>query len=180
MNTEWTMDEEAEALHRRFNELKVAHIGQAEFARKWGVPGGASMVSQHIKARRPISLEAATAYAAGFGCSISDISPRLAKTISKATHTHASFVTASPPENQPNVAVTHVQKAHVATNDVASLNQVLDGLSAHLGQADDDTRTAAAGLLAAIAKQPDNASMRASLAALLTPSGFAEQKKKAA
>ncbi|MBB1599947.1 hypothetical protein A9977_07855 [Variovorax sp. UMC13] len=36
------------------------------------------MVSQHIKGRRPMNLAAATAYAAGFGVSLAEISPRLA------------------------------------------------------------------------------------------------------
>lgn len=36
------------------------------------------MISQHVKGHRPISLEAALAYARGFGCSLEEISPRLA------------------------------------------------------------------------------------------------------
>lgn len=51
---------------------------KAEFARTYKIPGGASMVSQHLSGNRPISMDAAIAYARGFGCSIADISPRLA------------------------------------------------------------------------------------------------------
>jgi hypothetical protein len=69
----WTTAEEAERLQARF-----ADIGQAEFARKHKIPGGASMLSQHIKGRRPLNLQAATAYAAGFGVPLEEISPRLA------------------------------------------------------------------------------------------------------
>lgn len=41
------------------------------------------MVSQHIKGRRPISLESAIAYAHGFKCDVRDISPRLANEIAE-------------------------------------------------------------------------------------------------
>lgn len=43
------------------------------------------MVSQHLKGHRPISLEAALAYAKGFGCTLAEISPRLAANINVAT-----------------------------------------------------------------------------------------------
>ena len=62
-----------------FDELKKQGGGQASFARDYGINGGASMVSQHIKGRRPMGLKAATAYAKGFNCSLAAISPRLAK-----------------------------------------------------------------------------------------------------
>lgn len=42
------------------------------------------MVYQHITGRRPISLDAAQAYANGFGCRIEEISPRLAEEARKA------------------------------------------------------------------------------------------------
>lgn len=77
----WTPEEEAKRLASRFSNVK-----QAAFAREFNVPGGPSMVSQHIKGHRPISLEAALAYAKGFGCSLSDISPRLAMSISAAAN----------------------------------------------------------------------------------------------
>jgi len=70
--------------------------------------------------------------------------------------------------------------AQVATNNVASLDHALGSLAAYLAQADDDTRTAAGGLLLALSKQPDNPAMMAALTALLTPSGFAETQRKAA
>lgn len=80
----WTVEEEAAKLHARFET-----ISQAKFARENKVPGGASMVSQHIKGRRPINLEAAQAYARGFKCSLEEISPRLAEDVKQAsTLTH--------------------------------------------------------------------------------------------
>lgn len=85
MNTLWSTDEEAHHLQQRFQKLKkTIGMGQAEFARVNKVPGGPSMLSQHIKARRPISLEAAIAYAKGFGCQIEEISPRRAKELEAA------------------------------------------------------------------------------------------------
>lgn len=42
------------------------------------------MISQHVNGRRPISVEAAIAYARGFQCSIEDISPRISNTLAGA------------------------------------------------------------------------------------------------
>lgn len=85
MENKIDIDDEAARLEARFALLKSMHrMGQAEFARKYEVPGGASMVSQHVKGRRPINLESAIAYAKGFNCQVADISPRLAKGVGKA------------------------------------------------------------------------------------------------
>lgn len=70
----WTEHEEAEHLRARFDG-----VNRSEFARHYRVPGGASMIYQHITGRRPISLEAAQAYARGFRCTLEEISPRLAQ-----------------------------------------------------------------------------------------------------
>lgn len=67
------MEQEAENLKKRF-----AGINRAEFARTTSFKGGPALIYQHITGRRPISLEAAQAYADGFGCSLDEISPRLA------------------------------------------------------------------------------------------------------
>lgn len=99
----WTVEDEAKRLHGRFDALKETQgVGQAEFARKYDVPGGPSMVSQHIKGRRPINLEAATAYAAGFACRLEDISPRLAREIEKAAR--ITFKSRLPPEPKQSYA----------------------------------------------------------------------------
>ena len=80
------MEQEAEALHKRFDDLKASTgMGQAEFARKYDIPGGPSMVSQHIKGRRPMNLEAGAAYARGFGVPLEQISARLARELMKAS-----------------------------------------------------------------------------------------------
>ena len=75
----WSIEEEAKRLEERF----IA-VNQAKFARDHKVPGGASMLSQHIKGRRPINLDAANSYADGFGCTLDEISPRLAEEVKAA------------------------------------------------------------------------------------------------
>lgn len=79
MNEIWTVEEEAARLRARF-----AGVAKAAFARDHGVPGGPSMLSQHLSAHRPLNLEAATAYAAGFGVPLAEISPRLALKVAAA------------------------------------------------------------------------------------------------
>jgi SOS-response transcriptional repressor LexA len=72
--------QEADNLSRLF--LSVSN--KAAFARNFKVPGGASMLSQHCSGHRPIGLDAAIAYATGFGVEIVEISPRLAQMIALA------------------------------------------------------------------------------------------------
>lgn len=85
MSDQANTHEEAVQLHARFDRLKAeVGMGQAQFAREHNVPGGASMLSQHIKGRRPLNLEAALAYAKGFNVTLADISPRLAAEVAKA------------------------------------------------------------------------------------------------
>lgn len=78
--TIWTKQEEAEALKRRFMDVE----NRADFAREFNVPGGDSMINQHITGHRSISLKAAVAYAKGFGCSLEEISPRHANAAKQA------------------------------------------------------------------------------------------------
>lgn len=79
------MDEEAERLRARF-----VGVNKAAFARDHGVPGGPSMLSQHLSGHRPINLAAATAYASGFGVPLHEISPRLANEVAASTTTLAN------------------------------------------------------------------------------------------
>lgn len=48
------------------------------FAKDHRIPGGASAMYQHAKGIRPISIDAAIAYAKAFGCGIEEISPTVA------------------------------------------------------------------------------------------------------
>lgn len=89
----------------RLKELLGAR-NKAQFAKEAKVPGGASMLSQHLSGHRPISLSAATAYAVGLGVRVEDFSPRLAKAIADASKT--SDVTAlrpAPESGAPSVRV---------------------------------------------------------------------------
>lgn len=86
----WTKDEEVQHLQKRFDKIKATRkISQAAFARDYGMPGGASMITQHLKSTRPINLEHAMVYAKGFGCALGDISPRLAKLVAEGHATAA-------------------------------------------------------------------------------------------
>lgn len=90
----WTIEEEASALRARFDG-----VNRAAFARDHQVKGGQAMIYQHITGRRPMNMEAATAYAEGFRCSLADISPRLAIEAQKAASLAAS--PAAPPTQAP-------------------------------------------------------------------------------
>lgn len=83
----WTQEEEAKNLANLF-----AGKNRAAFAREFKVPGGQTMIYQHIKGLRPISLEAALCYAAGFGCGLEQISPRLAQEVARASQATAGEV----------------------------------------------------------------------------------------
>ncbi|RST54126.1 helix-turn-helix transcriptional regulator [Variovorax sp. DXTD-1] len=84
---------EGEALGRR-----LAGRNKAEFARAHKIPGGPSMLSQNISGNRPISLEAGIAYAKALGCTLAEISPRLAAMVASASDIKLGEVPApSPP-----------------------------------------------------------------------------------
>lgn len=63
------------------------------------IPGGKSMVSQHIHGKRPISLDCAVAYAIALDCPLSDISPRLAAAIERLPRQKLAQVLMEQPAN---------------------------------------------------------------------------------
>lgn len=75
---------EAKALADLIAQRQVTNY--AEFARKNGVPGGKSMLKQHLDAARPISMDAALAYINGLNCDLRQLSPRLADAVSASSH----------------------------------------------------------------------------------------------
>lgn len=79
------IEREAAALHELFGDRN-----RAEFARLHQIPGGWSMVSQHLHGRRPISLEQGIAYAEGFKVTLDRISPRLVALVQRAVATLSS------------------------------------------------------------------------------------------
>ena len=74
MSGTWTKEEIAARLRARFHD----GIVKADFARKHKIPGGASMLNQHIHAHKPVSVKAAAAYARAFGVPIGEINPEFA------------------------------------------------------------------------------------------------------
>ncbi|WP_155808260.1 hypothetical protein [Bordetella petrii] len=70
----WTTEEEAAELRNRF-----VGVNRAAFARQHKIAGGQAMIYQHINGLRPMSMEAAIAYARAFNCELQAISPRLAQ-----------------------------------------------------------------------------------------------------
>lgn len=99
MNDDLTPEQEG----ARLKEL-LGGRSKAQFAKDAKIPGGASMLSQHLSGHRPISLAAATAYALGLGVRVEDFSPRLARAIADATRT----TTALTPSPSPGAPVVHV------------------------------------------------------------------------
>jgi len=82
MSTTDQLQTDGQRLAVLFDKLKASTgMNRAQFARKYNVRGGASMISQQISGHRPISLEAAGIYMKGFGCTLKDISPSLAASI---------------------------------------------------------------------------------------------------
>ncbi|GKS91192.1 S24 family peptidase [Acidovorax sp. SUPP2539] len=73
MNHELTPEQEGALLASLLKDRN-----KAQFARDNKVPGGASMLSQHLSGHRPIGLKAAAAYAQGLGVPVEAFSPRLA------------------------------------------------------------------------------------------------------
>lgn len=72
------IEREAKKLSELFKNVK----SRASFAKKLGL--NPTMINQHLKMIRPISLDYAKKYAEGFGCGLADISERLFKEIQQA------------------------------------------------------------------------------------------------
>lgn len=144
MSGVWTPQEEAKRLAERFVGIK-----QAEFAREHGVPGGASMLSQHIKGRRPLNMAAAVAYARGFNVPLEQISPRLAATASQAS---------------PLVG----QRPSATTSRILEADELLEQLGMMLATLPADRRNAFADNLAGFAREGGADVYRVVLLALLT------------
>lgn len=79
------MSIESDNLKRLFEKIKDdTGMSRAEFIRRYKIPGGQTMVYQHLKDLKPVSLQAGIAYAKGFGCSLRDISPALSEELERA------------------------------------------------------------------------------------------------
>lgn len=140
----WTTEEEAERLGKRFAALKQEKgTGQAKFARDYSVPGGPSIVNQHIKGHRPISMAAAISYAKGFGCPLAEISPRIALEVESASGINAGA--GSPEVEQPT---------SLAVIPPPTLRQTLERLAYFIGESPPEKREIIGSMLGMMAKYP--------------------------
>ena len=69
---------------RALRELMAGRQKRA-FAQQHKLPGGESMLSQHMHERRPVSMEAAVIYAEAFGVTLDRISPTWAALARRAS-----------------------------------------------------------------------------------------------
>lgn len=116
-------------LAAKFKKLKEeAGITKAEFARRYKVPGGASMISQHISGHRPIGLEHASAYMQGFGCSIEEISPSLAVKLPPSQTPVASDAVMPAPIGLAGPPEGYIRLEHLSAQPAMGTGAVVDEL----------------------------------------------------
>lgn len=114
-------------LAARFERLKKeSGVTKAEFARRYKVPGGPSMISQNISGHRPIGLEQAAAYMRGFGCSVEEISPSLSARIPPVSAPSATQNLAAP---NSRANITALPAPHRAADALTVLQSLIDGLT---------------------------------------------------
>lgn len=93
-------EKESKALGGLLDQLKSEKgVTKAIFAKRHKIPGGASMISQHLSGHRPISLDQAIAYVSGLNkegitCTIRDISQRLHDGVERARYLEADHIKA--------------------------------------------------------------------------------------
>lgn len=100
---------------------------RAEFARDYKIPGGQSMIYQHITGRKPISLECAVAYAIGLGRPLVDISPRLAALVDKipTITTDSAHHVSEPPGRDYHIAALLAAVERLTPEDARALLPVV-------------------------------------------------------
>ncbi len=125
-------------------------LSQAAFAAQTKMPGGTSMIGQHKSNHRPIGLEHARAYMAGFDCKLSDLSPALAErvgNIESLSHTENSGHQVG--ESKASWSKTTPLKA-----TPPSLGQAMEVLALHLNQIAPQDKDSARALLSALVGSP--------------------------
>ncbi len=134
-------------------ERLLGKANRAKFARDHKIKGGDSMISQHVSGHRPISLEAAIAYARAFRCPIADVSPEAAALIASASALPQVPLSAAEPSAPYSVPPT-VQEA-------------LEVLGIELAKVPPDMREAVASNLAGWARDGGRDHWRGLVLALL-------------
>lgn len=139
---------------------------QAAFAKQHNMPGGSSMISQHKANHRPIGLDHARAYIAGFGCQLSDLSPTLAASVDSIEHL-------SQPDTA-NRVVSDITKPWQAVVPIKgpppTLAQCIEVLALHLNRVNPSDKDSAKNLLNALVGSPAlHANVAAGLDQLCNP-----------
>lgn len=123
---------------------------QAEFAKQTKMPGGTSMISQHKSGHRPIGLEHARAYMAGFGCQLADLSPNLAESVGNIE----SLSHPDPSSHQVEDGKATWPQVTPIKQAPPSLGQSIEVLALHLNQIAPHNKKAAEALLNALVASP--------------------------
>lgn len=87
----------------------LAGVNYADFAKRHGLPGGPSMLSQHLSGHRPINLTAARIYATGLGVPIGAFSARLAAEVEELRSTPEGNTLPGPKAHGPYPLISSVQ-----------------------------------------------------------------------
>lgn len=74
------IESDGERLRERFKNVP----NMRQFLREHAIPVSPSMLSQNLSDHRPITMEAAIAYAKAFNCTVAEISPRVAAALAAA------------------------------------------------------------------------------------------------
>ena len=111
---------EAENLRMLFKD-----INRKEFAKLHKLKGGDAMIYQHITGRRPISLQAAVAYAEAFHVPLATISPRLAELLEKPPKKPEPLTAYSTAEPEPMYAKKVMQLALPEDQDITEVVRMM-------------------------------------------------------
>lgn len=159
MKEAYEIETDGSRLKKKFAALKTeTGMNKAAFARVFKVPGGASMISQHISGHRPIGLDAIVAYTKGFKCSVIEISPTLAAQLPQAD------------ANPPNEAQKQPLPFAAPAQSAPSFEDALRVVAMALDQADQSDRNAAKAYLVDLCDRPGEVdTFAAKLTRLLAP-----------
>lgn len=132
---------ESENLKKLFEKVS----NRAAFAREWKVPGGASMIYQHINGLKPISLESALIYSKAFDVTLESISPRLSEIHKKMLEVKSPLTEVNSVNlNNPDICENELYYDLVESNEnwVAQLTKEINQLPRHEQAAVKNTMTA--------------------------------------
>lgn len=151
MTTDQAQDTDGDRVKRLMKAwAQNTGLSQAAFAKQTKMPGGTSMISQHKSNHRPISLEHAVAYMAGFGCKLSDLSPTLAQSVGNIESLSHTDTRGHLVEDDK----ASWRKANQIKAATPSLGQSIEVLALHLNQIAPQDKDSARALLSALVGSP--------------------------